>query len=219
MFRKLGWAAFLAFSSQLLTLQAGIAGEARPTYACFSPANAAMIGRLGAADPSVRHGFETGECLALRPGSRLSDVQRQGSLWRFRAFGAAPYLYAADWAAGFDPAAPASPPGYEQYLAVSDRLLAMGSVFASCAEAYERLEARFDEHERRWLAYKSRSRIDVDSTPSPVVIKHVADTGPMLEAEANEIRKEARRLEQRCGAVTALDTDADFVAFMRSAQV
>jgi hypothetical protein len=217
MFRALGWAAFLAFSTSLYSQPAGATGG-RPTFACFSPENAAAIGRLGANDQSVRYGFETGECLALRPSAMLSGVERVGNVWRFRAFGAAPYLYAAAWGAGFDPAAPAAPPGYEQYLPVTDKLLAISRLYASCYDANERLARRFDDHERRWKAYVKRSRVDPNGA-SPVVVKHISPEGPMLQREASDIRKEARHLEEHCRAVEAVETDDDFVAFMRSAQV
>ena len=78
MFRALGWAAFLASVTSVLTFGVAQAGTARPTYACFSAQNAAVIARLGADDPSVRYGFETGECLALAPGTRIGDVGSTG---------------------------------------------------------------------------------------------------------------------------------------------
>ena len=71
MLSKLGWAAFLASVASLVLLGSAAASSAggRAIYACFSAQNAAVIGRLGAGDPSVRYGFETGECL---PGRELA---------------------------------------------------------------------------------------------------------------------------------------------------
>jgi hypothetical protein len=200
-----------------LTLAGAQADAARPTYACFSPQNAAVIGRLGADEPSVRYGFETGECLALAPGTGLGDVERVGALWRFRALGARPYLYAADWAAGFAPGIGSGPPGFERYLPVTGRLLAMGRTFSECYAALERMDKQGDDLDRRWNAYWARSRIGMDS-PSPVVIIYVADDGPRLFAEVDQYKREEAALRNRCKAVTSLEADQDFVAFTRSAQ-
>jgi len=218
MFRTFGWAAFLASVASLLALTAAQADSARPTYACFSPQNAAVIGRLGANDASVRYGFETGECLALGPGTRVTDVERVGTLWRFRALGAQPYLFAADWGAGFAPATASGPPGFERYLPVTARLLAMGRTFADCYAASDRLDKWGDDLSRRWNAYWARSRTDIDG-PSPVVLIYVASEGPRLFAEMDTYKREEKVLRNRCSAVVSLEADQDFVAFTRSAQL
>lgn len=218
MSRTVGWAAFLASVACLLGSTAAQANTARPTYACFSPQNAAVIGRLGAADPSVRYGFETGECLALTPATPVSGAERVGNLWRFRARGAQPYLYAADWAAGFTPAAMGNgPPGFERYLAVTERLLTMSRAFADCYEANERLDKWGDELDRRWNAYWAKSRTDTDG-PSPVVVVYVSREGPQLFAEMDRYKREQAFLRNRCGAVASIEADQDFIAFTRSAQ-
>jgi hypothetical protein len=190
---------------------------ARPTYACFSPQNAAIIGRLGAADASVRYGFESGECLALAPDIRVGEIERVGAVWRFRALGAQPYLYAADWAAGFTPAAGSAPLGFERYLPVTARLLAMGRTFSECYAASERLDKRGEDLSRRWNAYWAKSRTDMDG-PSPVVMIYVADEGPRLFAEVDQYKREEAALRNRCRAVVSLEADQDFIAFTRSAQ-
>lgn len=217
--RIYGWAAFLASVASLSLLGIGdaAAGGSRPIYACFSPQNAAIIGRLGANDPSVRYGFETGECLALAPGVPLNDVERSGNLWRFRVFGAKPYLYAADWAAGFLENAPAGPPGFEQYLPLTARLIASGRNYAECYDAAEKLGARIDDHQRRWKDYQNWSRPKPDDS-SPVVVIYVGDTGPKLAAEAAQLRQQGAALNQRCGQYAAIEADDDFLAFVRSAQ-
>jgi hypothetical protein len=189
----------------------------RPTYACFSPQNAAVIGRLGAGDPSVRYGFGSGECLALMPGTRVGGVERAGNLWRFQALGAQPYLYAADWAAGFAPATGAGPSGFEAYLPVTGRLLAMGRTFADCYAASDRLDKWGDDLNRRWNAYWAKSRTDVDG-PSPVIVLYVANEGPRLFAEMDHYKREEAALHRRCGAVAAIEADSDFIAFSRTAQ-
>jgi hypothetical protein len=217
MFRALGWAAFLASVTSVLTFGVAQAGTARPTYACFSAQNAAVIARLGADDPSVRYGFETGECLALAPGTRIGDVERVGDLWRFRALGAAPYLYAAEWGAGFAPAAGNGPPGFERYLPVTHRLLAMGRTFADCYTAIENLDKRGADLTRRWDRYWAKSRTDTDG-PSPVVVLYVADEGPKLMAEVELFKREERALRNRCSAVVSLEADQDFITFTRTAQ-
>src|SRR5262245_60873393 len=188
MLRKLGWAAFLASVTSLGLFSAGpaAANAPRPIYACFSPQNAAIIGRLGANDASVRYGFETGECLALRPGVPLNDVERQGNLWRFRVFGGAPHLYAADWAAGFQPSDEPIPPGFERYLPVTAHLLAAGRAYVQCYDDAEQLSARFDSHNERWRQYMKASRATPDQT-SPKLIIYVGNTGPRLEAERQEL--------------------------------
>jgi hypothetical protein len=216
MFRTLGWAAFLASVASLLTLTDAHADTARPTYACFSPQNAAIIGRLGANDQSVRYGFETGECLALASGTPVSDVERVGNLWRFRAFGAAPYLFAADWAAGFTPATGSGPQDFDRYLPVTNRLLTMGQTFADCFAASERLDKWGDDLTRRWDHYWAKSR--TNASISPVVILYVADEGPKLMAEVGQYKREEAVLRNRCGPVVALEADQDFIAFTRTAR-
>jgi hypothetical protein len=219
MLHKLGWAAFLASVASLVFISAGpaAANAPRPIYACFSPQNAAIIGRLGANDASVQYGFETGECLALRPGVPLNDVERQGNLWRFRVFGGAPYLYAAGWAAGFQPSDEPVPPGFERYLPVTARLLATGRAYVQCYDDAEQLSARFESHNARWREYLKASRATVDET-SPKLIIYVGNTGPRLQAEGEELQRQARALEARCREVTAMEADDDFVAFVRTAQ-
>lgn len=220
MYRVDGWAAFLASVTSLFLLMAdsAYANGSRPIYGCFSPQNAAVIGRLGANDPSVRYGFETGECLALPAGVPLNDVERHGPLWRFRVFGARPHLYAADWAAGFQAAGEPVPPGFEQYLPVTARLLSTGRNFADCYDASVRLGQRFEDHDRRWRDYESWSR-PKPSQSTPVVIIYVGDTGPKLVAEGADLRAQAAALERRCAAYVAIEADDDFIAFVRTAQV
>lgn len=215
-----GRAAFLASVLSLALFGSGTAeaAAARAIYACFSPQNAAVIGRLGAADSSVRYGFETGECLALPVGVPLNDVERHGDMWRFRVFGAKPYLYAADWAAGFQPSAAPVPPGFERYLPVTAGLLAAGRTYARCYDDSEQLEARFRDHDRRWREYMAAGTRGRGDATSPKVIIYVSDTGPRLVAEGHELRRQAVILERRCSAVASMEADDDFVAFVRTAQ-
>jgi hypothetical protein len=217
MSRTVGWAAFLALVASLFAASAVQADTARPTYACFSPQNAAVIGRLGADDASVRYGFETGECLALGAGIRVNGVERVGALWRFRALGAEPYLYAADWAAGFAPDTGTSPKGFARYLPVTARLLAMGRTFADCYAANDRLDKWGEDLNRRWNAYWARSRTDIDG-PSPVIVLYVSSDGPRLFAEMDAYKREELLLRNRCSSVASLEADQDFIAFTRSAQ-
>lgn len=219
MLSKLWWAAFLA-SVALLGLSGPAAASpnaGRPIYACFAAQNAAVIGRLGANDASVRHGFESGECLALPASVPLNDVERHGNLWRFRVLGARPHLYAADWAAGFQPSEEPIPPGFERYLPVTAKLLATGRAYAQCYDDAERLAARFDDHNRRWADYQRGTRRDSAATPKVVI--YVGDAGPRLIAEGAELRRQAAVLENRCRQVSSVEIDDDFVAFVRTAQL
>lgn len=216
---KLGWAAFLASVASLVLLGSAAAstGGGRPIYACFSAQNAAAIGRLGANDASVRYGFETGECLALAAGVPLNDVERQGNLWRFRVFGAKPYLYAADWAAGFQPADEPIPPGFERYLPVTARLIATGRAYTQCYDDAEKLARRFESHNRRWRDYQNADGSRKDSS-TPKMVIYVGDAGPRLAAEGETLRREAAGLENRCRQVASIEADDDFVTFVRTAQ-
>lgn len=216
---KLGWAAFLASVASLVLLGSAAAstGGGRPIYACFSAQNAAAIGRLGAGDASVRYGFETGECLALPAGVPLNDVERHGNMWRFRVFGAKPYLYAADWAAGFQPADEPVPPGFERYLPVTARLIATGRAYTQCYDDAEKLAERFEAHNRRWRNYQRSGRSKPDSS-APKLVIYVGDEGPRLAAEGQDLQREAARLENRCRQVASIEADHDFVTFVRTAQ-
>lgn len=216
MFRK-GWAAFLASVPMLLASTGAHADTTvRPTYACFSPHNAAVIGRLGASDPSVRYGFESGECLALVSGTRVTGVERTGNLWRFRALGAEPYLYAADWAAGFAPPGTNGPPGFERYIPATNRLIAMGRKVAECFAANDRLQNWGMDLQRRWDAYWARSR--TDGTTSPVVVLYISNEGPRLASEVERYKREEAAMHRACGSVVSLEADADFIIFARTAQ-
>jgi hypothetical protein len=219
MLSKLGWAAFLASVASVVLLGSAAASApgGRPIYACFSAQNAAVIGRLGANDASVRYGFETGECLALPAGVPLNDVERHGNMWRFRVFGAQPHLYAADWAAGFQPSDEPIPPGFERYLPVTAKLIATGRAYTQCYDDAERLAERFEAHNRRWRAYERGSKRD--SAAIPKIVIYVGDTGPRLAAEGAALRREAANLENRCRQVTTIEADDDFVAFVRTAQM
>jgi hypothetical protein len=218
MLSKLGWAAFLASvaSAVLLGSAAASTPGGRPIYACFSAQNAAAIGRLGANDASVRYGFETGECLALPAGVPLNDVERHGNMWRFRVYGAKPHLYAADWAAGFQPSDEPIPPGFERYLPVTAKLLATGRAFAQCYDDAERLAERFESHNRRWRDYQRGAKRD--SAAVPKIVIYVSDAGPRLAAEGEDLRRQAANLENRCRQVATIEADDDFVAFVRTAQ-
>ncbi len=219
MHRAFGWAAFLASVTLLSVLgpqPAGASGS-RPTYACFSPQNAAVIGRLGAGDASVRYSFESGACLALEPGTPLHDVERHGTLWRFRAFGARPHLYSADWAAGFHTSTETAPAGFDRYLPVTARLLASGRTLIECNDAWEKLAKRFDDHERRWKDYQSWSRAKPNGS-TPIVVIYVGDTGPKLAAEGAQLRKQAAALDRQCASVSAIEADDDFMDFVRTAR-
>jgi hypothetical protein len=215
--RFCGWAAFLASITSLLLLAtaASAGGSPRAIYACFSPENAALIGKLGANDESVRNGFETGQCLALRAGIPLNDVERSGNLWRFRVLGAQPYLYAADWAAGFQTSRDPVPPGFERYLPVTQALLASGRGYVECYDASEKLSARMEDHNRRWKDYQAWSHPKPDGS-APVVTIFVGDVGPRLAAEAVKLREQAAQLRQRCGQFADLQADDDFLAFVRT---
>lgn len=219
MLSKLRWAAFLALSAVLVQLGSATASTSggRPIYACFSAQNAAAIGRLGANDASVRYGFETGECLALAAGVPLNDVERHGNLWRFRVLGAKPYLYAADWAAGFQPADEPVPAGFERYLPVTANLIATGRTYTQCYDDAEKLAARFDAYNRRWRDYENESRSKKDSS-APKIVIYVGDTGPRLAAEGADLRRQQSILENRCRLVATIEADDDFVAFVRTAQ-
>lgn len=218
MHRAFGWAAFLALVTLLwgLSPQPAGANARQPTYACFSPQNAAAIGRLGANDASVRYGFETGACLALHAAVPVQDAERHGSLWRFRVFDARPHLYAADWAAGFHDGAGDAPPGFDRYLPVTARLLASGRELVACDEAWEKMSARLDDHARRWKQYRGRSKTDGSA---PVVVIYVGDTGPKLAAEGERLRQQAAAIERRCASVAAIEADGNFIGFMRTARL
>lgn len=219
MAHKLGWAAFLALGISFVCVTSGpaAANANRATYACFSAQNAAAIGRLGANDESVRYGFESGECLALPAGVPLNDVERVGALWRFRVFGARPYLYAAPWAAGFQPASEPGPSGFERYLPVTARLLAAGRTYTQCRDDSDRLATRMEAHNRRWRAYENWSRARFDAA-TPKVVIYVSDEGPRLAREGQALRREAAALDRRCSAVAEIEADDDFVSFVRTAQ-
>jgi hypothetical protein len=221
MLSKLGWAAFLASVASVVLLGSAAASTpgGRPIYACFSAQNAAAIGRLGANDASVRYGFETGECLALPAGVPLNDVERHGNMWRFRVFGAKPHLYAADWAAGFQPAEESIPPGFERYLPVTAKLIATGRAFAQCYDDAEKLAERFEAHNRRWRNYAKSGASRIDNTSSPKMVIYIGDTGPRLAAEAEDLRRQAANLENRCRQVATIEADDDFVVFVRTAQM
>jgi hypothetical protein len=219
MFRNCGWAAFLASVTLSIAFGTGsaVAGP-RPIFACFSPQNAAAIGRLGANDASVRMGFEAGECLALPPGVPLNDVERHGTLWRFRVFGAKPHLYAADWAVGFQAAAnEPTPSGFERYLPVTARLLSFGRAYTQCFDDSTKLAKRFEDHERRWKQYLAWSRHKGDNSTVRVTI-YVGNEGPRLVAEEQELRRQADQLSSRCSTVASIEADDDFVAFVRTSQ-
>jgi hypothetical protein len=219
MYRFSGWAAFLASVTSLSIFAGGTAtaDASRPIYGCFSPQNAAAIGRLGASDATVRYGFETGECLALPAGVPLNDVERHGAMWRFRVFGAKPHLYAADWAAGFQPGGEPAPVGFDRYLPVTARLLAEGRAFADCYEASEKLSARFTDHARRWREYQAWSN-PAPSPSTPVYTIYVGNAGPRLIAEGAQLQEQDRTLRRRCDQYGAMEADDDFLAFVRTAR-
>ena len=216
MLTRYGWAAFLA--SVVVAVSAGPASAAapRPTFACFQPSNANLIGRLGPNDASVRDAFEAGACLALPAGIVVMNAQRAGTLWRFQALGGGPELYAADWAAGFTGSGDEQMlAGFGQFLPVTGRLLESGYGYADCYDASERLSQRWRDLDRRWREYSDRGNSRFTRTADKVVI-YLGDEGPKLAAEGERIQLEGRALDSRCARYETVVTDRDFIAFVRS---
>lgn len=215
---KYGWAAFLASVAVVFSVGSGMAGAPRPTFACFTPANAGLIGRLGPNDASVRAAFEAGACLALPAGIGVSNAEHTGAMWRFRALGGSPVLYAADWAAGFtgsgDDRMIAS---FGQFLPVTGRLLETGYGYADCYDASERLSERWRDLDRRWREYEVHGNSRFARNGTKVVI-YVGDEAPKMMKEGEALQREGRALDRRCAPYEATVTDRDFVAFIRSAR-
>lgn len=218
MLSKYGWAAFLALATVVFSAGSAMAGGPGATFACFTPSNASLIGRLGPNDTSVRRAFEAGACLALPAGTPMANAGRSGALWRFKALGGAPDLYAADWAAGFagtgDDQMIAA---FGQFLPVTGRLLQTGYGFADCYDASERLNVRWRDFDRRLDEYESRG----NRRFTPIMIKvvlYMSDESARLGVEWERLQVEGRALDGRCAPYQTVEMDHDFVAFVRSAR-
>ncbi len=221
MFPKCGQAAFIAsvtIATAAWSVGPAASSAARPTFACFTAANAGLIGRLGANDASVREAFAAGACLALPSGTLIANASHSGALWRFRALGGGPELYAADWAAGFtgsgdDQMAAA----FSQFLPVTGRLLQTGYGYAECYDASEKLSERRRDLDRRWQAYQNRGNSRFTRGQMKVVL-YLGDEAPKLAAEGDALRREGRALASRCATYDAIVTDRDFITFVRSSR-
>jgi len=217
MFTKYGWAAFLA-SVVVASVSGGPAAAAapRPTFACFKPSNANLIGRLGPNDQSVRQAFEAGACLALPAGVVVSNAQHSGALWQFQALGGGPSLYAPEWGAGFAGSGDDQMiAAFSTYLPVTGRLLDTGYGYADCYDASERLSERWRDLDRRWKEYQNRGNTYYTRNAMKVVM-YVGDEAPRLAAEGDRIQREGQALDSRCARYEAVVTDRDFMTFIRS---
>jgi len=218
MLRKYGWAAFLASVPVVCLVGLATAAAPRPTFACFSPSNAGLIGRLGPNDPSVREAFEAGACLALPAGVPVANAEHAGGVWGFRALGGSPELYAADWAAGFTGSGDDQMTvAFGRFLPVTARLLETGYGYVDCYDASEKLSERWRDLDRRWREYQARGTTKFDHSMTKVVI-YVSDDGPKMAAEQEALQREGRTLNGRCAPYEAAVTDRDFIAFIRSAR-
>jgi hypothetical protein len=217
MFMKYGGrAAFLASVAVAFSVGSAEAAAPRPTFACFTPKNAGLIGRLGPNDASVRDAFEAGACLALPAGIGVAGAQHSGDLWQFRVLGGAPALYAADWAAGFTGAGDDRMiAAFSQYLPVSGRLLETGYAYADCYDASEKLSERWRDLDRRWREYEAYGSSRFTKTANKVVL-YLGDELPKMAKEGDALRREGQALDSRCAPYEAVVTDRDFVAFIRS---
>jgi hypothetical protein len=219
MFKRYGGrAAFLASVAVAFSVGSAEAAAPRPTFACFTPKNASLIGRLGPNDASVHEAFDAGACLALPAGISVSGAQHSGDTWQFRALGGAPPLYAADWAAGFtgggDDRMIAA---FGQYLPVTGRLLETGYAYADCYDASEKLSERWRDLDRRWREFEAYGASPFTKTSNKVVL-YVGDGLPKFAKEGDALRREGQALDSRCAPYEAVVTDRDFVAFIRSAR-
>lgn len=218
MFYRYGWAAFLASVTVAFSVGTAEANGSRPTFACFTPRNADLIGRLGPDDASVRSAFEAGACLALPAGITVVGPQHQGTLWQFRALGGTPALYAADWAAGFTGSGnDQMMAAFSQFLPVTGRLIETGYGFADCYDASEKLGERWRDLDRRWRAYEEHGSSRFTKNATKVVL-YLGDEFPKMVKENEQLMREGRALDSRCAPYETLVTDRDFVAFIRSAR-
>jgi hypothetical protein len=218
MLRKCGWAAFLASVAVVFSAAPTMAAGSRPTFACFAPSNAGLIGRLGPNDASVRDAFEAGACLALPAGIPVANAEHAGTMWRFRALGGTPELYAADWAAGFTGSGDDQmTAAFSRFLPVTGRLLETGYGYVDCYDASVKLSDRWRDLDRRWKEYQLRGGTQFDHTMTKVVV-YVGDEAPKMAAEGEALQREGRALDGRCAPYEAVVTDRDFVAFIRSAR-
>jgi len=219
MFMKYGgWAAFLASVAVAFSVGSATAAGPRPTFACFTPKNAGLIGRLGPNDASVREAFEAGACLALPAGMAVSDAQHTGAMWQFRVLGGAPALYAADWAAGFTGSGDEQMmAAFNQFLPVTGRLLEDGYAYADCYDASEKLSERWRDLDRRWRQYEAYGTSRFARNGDKVVL-YLGDEFPKMVKEGEALQREGRALDSRCARYESVVTDRDFVAFVRSAR-
>lgn len=211
------WAAFLASVAVVCSGSVASAAAPRPTFACFTPSNANLIGHLGPNDSSVRAAFEAGACLALPAGIAVSDVQHNGSLWRFKALGGAPELFAADWAAGFAGSSDEQmSAAFNAFLPVTGRLLETGHSFVDCYDATVKLSAWSQDLNRRWKDYENRGGLRYAKGASMRMVIYVGDEGPKLAAEWEAIQREGQVLDGRCRPYQSVEADRSFIAFVRS---
>lgn len=215
---KYGWAAFLASVTMAFSVGTAAAAGPQPTFACFTPKNADLIGRLGPNDASVRAAFEAGACLALPAGISVVSAQHQGAMWQFRALGGAPALYAADWAAGFTGSGNDQMlAAFNQFLPVTGRLLETGYGYADCYDASERLGERWRDLDRRWREYQEYGSSRFTRHANKVVL-YVGDEFPKMVKEGEALEREGRALDRRCAPYEMVVTDRDFISFIRSAR-
>ncbi len=214
-----GWAAFLALVVILILISdTALASDGRPIVGCFNPRNAELLGRLGPGDASVRYAFEAGGCLALMPDAPVSNVSRQGGVWRFQTYGSAVPVFAPDWGAGFAGARrdEALIRDFGGFAPVTARLMSEGRLSVYCDASSADLSMRWNDFRRRWDGFVAMRGRPLGSTVF-VFRRHFAETGPRLMAEGDSLRAEGSALERHCASVRDVELDDQFIAFIRSA--
>jgi tRNA (cmo5U34)-methyltransferase len=77
---------------------------------------------------------------------------------------------------------------------------------------------RIDENKERWRVYQAEKRRYLIPGVGPKTTLYFHDRGPQILREGRALRREAKRLDSRCGPYLDTEADDDFIAFMRTAQ-
>lgn len=186
-----------------------------PYYACFDAAVALRIGQAITSDGKIRSWakkrFESGSCLALQSGTKVSHITatKISGRWveRFRLLDSRQYLIRPDWA--IDPEHEGARRVFEAMLPVTETLFQFGDRHIACLREVTDLNARVTRHNREYEEMRDAGQ---DEAVSMTIITFNGDD---IAKQGARLNKEVKDFRRRCEAYSTLEASTHFVDLVR----
>lgn len=190
-----------------------------PFYACFSAAVALRIGEEvvdGEVRFWVKERFESGACLALPAGtrvSRLTNTVLEGRhIQKFQIEGSTAILTRPDWAMEIAPfgGQTSIQRAFLPFVSITDNLMKFAAKHMQCLKEVTDLNARVEKHNRAYVE-ATRVKGQEEAVSKTVIIFN--DSG--IAERGAKLNREVRAFKAKCGDVAILEASTDFVDLAR----